>query len=422
MILSAINLLVESRVLYDHNSSIVIENDSLDDGGLTLYPLRTGHKVESGAESSLANVFTCRDGDIVFPLPRWFLYLLFRSDLLRGRLPRIRTYARRPLFDENYDYCAPGWNADSGVLIHGAHVEPALPGSPDMSLPARDRLPPHLGRMLSGFCFKSAADIANAFAMFLTGLLANLFVRDPKGLFFVDGNQPGVGKTLLVRCLGVVLDGTEPRILTFLSNDEELEKRICSQLRGCPQTLVFIDNAKAGGGSAVNSRVLEANSVAPMVSLRILGKSENITRPNDLVWVLTMNDTSLSSDLVSRGVPIQLAYEGRIEDRAFAGPQPIEYAAEHRLEILAELVGCVIAWDQAGRPNGLRSHRSAVWGERIGGMLLVAGFPEFLANYEAAASSFNSDLEVLAALAECVVHENGPFVAHPPAQLTPYQD
>ena len=276
--------------------------------------------------------------------------------------------------------------------------------------------------MLSGFCFKSDADVANAFALFLTGLLANLFVKDPKGLFLIDGNQPGVGKTLLARCLGMVLDGTDPRILTFLSNDEEFEKRICSQLRGCPQTLVFIDNAKAGGGSAVSSRVLEANSVAPVVSLRILGKSENVTRPNDLLWVLTMNDTSLSTDLVSRGVPIQLAYEGRIEHRAFAGPQPIEYAAEHRLEILAELVGCVIAWNQAGRPNGPRSHRSAVWGARIGGMLLVAGFPEFLANHEAASSSFNSELEALAALAECVVRENGPFVERPTTQPPPHQE
>ena len=124
-----------------------------------------------------------------------------------------------------------------------------------------------------------------------------------------------------------------------------------------------------------------------------------------------MNDTRTSPDLVSRGLPVRLHYEGDPGRRRFPGPDPIAYALEHRAEILGELAGMVVSWNQAGRPPGDRQHRCSEWARTVGGILQVAGLPEFLANLEEAAASFNAQFEELAALAEAAV------AGHPAAVL-----
>jgi hypothetical protein len=355
-------------------------------------------------------LFCCRTNDQDFAPPSWFVRLLLASDLLVQRLPRIQIYTNRPVFDENFRLCSPGWHPDSGILVHGQSIEPVLPGLAADGSPAIDRLPPHTRTLLSGFCFSSEADLVGALSMFLTGLMANHFVTVPKGLFLVDGNQPGIGKSWLIRCLGVVLDGNEPKLIPYLLDDTELEKRICALLRSSPQSLIWIDNAKAPKGQVVSSQVIEANSVAPEISLRILGRSENFVRPNNYLWAITMNDTCVSSDLSSRGVAVRFSLTGQPENRVFLGPPPIEYAQQHRHEILGELAGMVIRWNQNGRPVGSQSHRSHQWATEIGGILAANGFPEFLANASEAAATFNSQLEQLAALAEAAIKiPNGPF-------------
>jgi hypothetical protein len=152
--------------------------------------------------------------------------------------------------------------------------------------------------VLQNFCFKSDADMVNAVGTLLTGLLVALFVRSGKAVNLLDGNQPGIGKTLLARVAGIVLDGEDPDLIRFTTDDDELSKCICATLRAKPNSIVLIDNAKLRAGGEINSAVLEANSTAPQISLRILGHSVNYRRPNDLLWFITMNGTKASSDLV----------------------------------------------------------------------------------------------------------------------------
>ena len=111
-------------------------------------------------------------------------------------------------------------------------------------------------------------------------------------------------------------------------------------------------------------------------------------------------------DLVSRGLPIRLHYEGRPEDRNFGTSNPIAYAKEHRAEILGELAGMIIHWNQEGRPVGEHCHRRRQWAGIIGGILQANGLPEFLTNLDEAAGEFNTQLDELAALAEAAVSLN----------------
>ena len=200
-------------------------------------------------------------------------------------------------------------------------------------------------------------DVVNTIGAFLTGLLPAHFRHIGKGLILLDGNQPGVGKTLLARTIGVVLDGDDPRLTSFSADEEELNKRTCATLRGNRQSILIFDNAKTMSGRPISSPFIESNSMAANVTLRILGQSLNIDRPNDMLWSIAMNNTKISPDLVSRGLPIRLQYEGRPEDRRFGDSDPIEYASEHRAEILGELAGMVVHWNQVGRPQGNHRHR-----------------------------------------------------------------
>lgn len=410
VLLEAVKYLSDSGRVYVHGGNIVLEVEGLDGNGRVLARLRTGSVVEVGAEDLLANVCLCQEGEVQFPAPKWVVDLLLRSELLPPHLPRIQHYARRPLFDSNFNLRGPSWHAEVGILVHGENIEPAIHDVVDSDAPAIERLPTHLQSLLAGFCFRSDSDVVNALAMLLTGLLVNHFIVVLKAIFLIDGNQPGLGKTLLVRVAGIILDGVDPRLIHFSADDEEFQKRICANLRDNRQSIVLIDNAKVVSGTVVTSPAIEANSMAPEVSLRILGKSENYTRPNDLLWALTMNDTRTSPDLVSRGAPVRLAYEGNPADRVFVGPDPIAYARDHRLEILGELAGMVVRWNQAGRPPGHHSHRCHEWASVIGGILDRAGLPEFLANVDEAAATFNTVLDELAALAEAAVAAQGQFV------------
>ncbi len=405
VLVEAQRFLTESGRVYRYGNGVVIAVGPAAEG--KLLTLTTGSKIETSAAAQLANVFICEYTygfpsfiTIQFPPPSRFVGILLSREPTLAALPSIKIYALRPVFDEDFVLRGPGWHEDVGILVHGLAIEPVLPDDVDPDLPAIERLPPHLGRLLADFCFKEDADVANAVAVLVTGLLVTQFITGGKPVVLLDGNQPGVGKTLLVRVIGIVLDGIDPRLIHYTAEDEELQKRICATLRGSSQSQLLIDNAKTKTETAISSPAIEANSMAAEISLRILSKSENYVRPNDVLWYLTMNHTKASPDLVSRGLPIRQYYEGKPEDRNFGRRDPLRYAREHRQEILGELAGMVLRWNQAGRPEGQQNHRLTEWVKTIGGIMSANGLPEFLTNLDSASAEFNTALDALAALAE----------------------
>jgi hypothetical protein len=399
-------ILLGSGKVFTYGDAVVLELGQGEQAHLV--SLAVGHQTEAAAASLLANLFVCeqpRDDEAPkqFPPPKPLVSLLLNREPTRAALPHIQHHATRPVFDRDFVLRQPGWHADVGILVHGNAVAAEIPPDPDLRRSVRDRLPRHLWRLLGDFCLRDDADLVNGIAVLLTGLLVPQFVESGKPVVLLDGNQPGLGKTLFARVVGFVLDGVDCPPLHFTPADEELQKRICATLRGGQQSVLIIDNAKVRAGSTVSSPVIESNSMSPEITLRILGQSENFRRPNDLVWMLTMNDTKASADLVSRGLPVRFAYEGNPSSRQFDGRDPLQYAREHRHEILGELVGMVLRWNQLGRPEAQVGHRCDRWARIIGGILEVNGLPDFLGNLDEAAGDFDTELDELAALAEAAV-------------------
>jgi hypothetical protein len=415
VLVEAQKVLINSSRVYRYGNNAVMEVSTATEKALAT--LTTGNHVDPATATLLANLFVCECEEnpgetIQFIPPTKFVAALLHREPTVAALPAIKLYALRPVFDENFVLRGPGWHPDVGILVHGFNIEPTIAEAGDQGVPALDRLPPYLRELLRDFSFREDADVANALAVLITGILIMHFIVPGKPVVLLDGNQPGLGKTLLVRVIGIVLDGADPRIIHFTADEEELGKRICATLRGGTQSQLLIDNAKVKAETAIHSAVVEANSMAAEISLRILGKSENYTRPNDVLWYLTMNNTKASPDLISRGLPIRQYYEGKPETRDFGKRDPLDYARKHRREILGELAGMVVRWNQLGRPEGEQHHRLTAWARTIGGIVAANGFPEFLSNLDTAAAEFNTALDMLAALAEAAVAAKSEVVVY----------
>lgn len=395
-------ILLKSGRAYRYGDTVVLEGGP--PGNRTLRLLASEGIAQTGAAGLLANLFVVgvrTDTDeSQCAAPSSLVKALLASEQAMGQLPEIRLHFTRPVFDDNFHLVGPGWHAGSGILVHGPDITPVMPApAPSTSSSARalDLLPPCTRGLLEGFCFASDADLANAVGALLTGLLANHFIDAPKPVFITDANQRGVGKTTLWQAYGCVLDGSPPKPLK-LSGEEELEKKLSAILRTPVSSIILFDNQRG----PIDSTVLEAGAPSPVLSYRILGQSAMVARPNTYLWAITSNQTSGTEDLISRGIPIRMRFEGDPRHRAFSTEDLLAYARSRRVEILGELAGLVLHWNQQGRPNGSQMHRCGVWAKTIGGILGCIGLTQFLDNLSEAEAEMDEGLQTLATLAEHV--------------------
>jgi hypothetical protein len=404
-------VLVESKRVFLYDGNVVFEQHSTADGD-SLVPLMLGDKLTPGAPAHLSNLFHCavpgKAEPVTYQVPGKVISEVLHSEPTREQLPRIELYSRRPVFDKDFELHGPGFSAAAGILVHGEPAEPLL-HTPPAAERALDRLPPGLKQVFEDFCFDTDADLVNALSVLLTGVLVNNFVDDGKPLFIHNGNQKGIGKTLLAQCYGLILDGTAGEPIQHSEDEDEMAKRLGARIKqGSPCSLLLFDNRRGtiGGG------LLESLALAPRISVRRLGYNEDISRPNDLVWVFTANHARATPDITSRAVIVQLRYEGDPRVR-FAGSEKYEnklkgWIRQHRQQLLGELIGMVVRWREAGKPVSPARHRATFWSEVIGGILQVAGLPEFLANQDEAALEVDEDLQDLIILAELAVGKNKP--------------
>jgi len=294
-----------------------------------------------------------------------------------ARLPLIRLFTRNPVFTEDWRLIAPGYDPGSSIYYAGPEVVP-LEGTE------------HLQTLLKDFCFQTPGDRTNYLGMLLTTLLMPRFIGSKPAVIF-NGNQPGLGKTILAQMIAVLRDGKSVETASYNPNDEEFEKRLGSIVRRGTTTII-IDNARGRGRNPrIESACLERSITDPILSYRLLGQSDSIRAENSHIFCLTANSPDVSRDLVTRSVVVNLYHEGNPERRTFSITDPEGYAEEHRLELLGELIGMVERWKVSGRPQASVHSRfnKQGWGTLIGGILAVSGEPGFLANAEEAAAQLD---------------------------------
>jgi len=399
------DILLESGRVYLYEGRIVLDSRSGIGKLEALSGDGTNIKV---AASRLANIVICQrtnentNKNTEFSVPVDILQVVICNDAAQEALPQITLYSRRPVFDADFLLRQSGWHKDVGYLIHGGRIDAEVPCQVTRSGPLIDRLPPILRELLRDFCFRTEGDLANAVGALLTGLLASRFITTGKPLFVLDGNQPSVGKTLFARLVGVLLDGTEPKVIRYRSDEAELEKSLCSTLRKTWASIVVFDNARDPGGEICNTTI-EAHCTAVVVNIRVLQTSTTYERPNDLVWFLTMNNTRLNGDMMSRSCPIRFYHEGDPKSRSTTHDDLVKFATDNRNELLAALFGMIAHWRSEGEQRSQHNHRLREWARTIGGILQANGLDVFLSNLDEATAEFNTDAEDFDSLAQQAV-------------------
>jgi hypothetical protein len=369
------NVLLTGGLYQRADQTVTIRNDKIT-------PILDAKEL-TGVLNQYAEVCQVSDGGLKrhVPLPTPYANMWLNHPAEQARLPAIALFTRNPVLTQDWRIVQPGFDRDSGCYYAGPKVEP------------RDGTE-HLDALLADFCWRSPGDRTNYVGMLLTTLLVGKFIGSKPGVVF-SGSQPGVGKSILAQIIGILRDGHQVETVTFNPNDEELEKRLGSLVRR-GLTTIIIDNAKTqaiGRRSTVTieSACLERCITDAILSFRHLGFSADVRAENSHIFAITANTPQIGRDLVTRCVVVNLEYEGDVNARKFSIADPEGYAEQYRMEVLGELLGMIERWKAAGMPLATTATRfnKKGWGNVVGGILHVAGEPDFLANADEVAAEMD---------------------------------
>ncbi len=309
--------------------------------------------------------------------------LLARDDL---DLPSLEGITETPtLRPDGSILDRPGYDAATRLCyVPALHFEhPRIPDHPTDE-EVRQAAAFIAGNPFVNFPFHSDADLATAWAGLITPMVRPA-IDGCVPLFLIDSPQKGTGKGLLVDVSAIVATGEVAPASPPPKREAEDEwrKRITSQLR------------KGAGICVIDNVVdpLEAGSLAALFTAqlwedRVLGTNTTITLPARAVWYATGNNLRVRGDLERRAVWCRLdAKEARPWQReGFKHPDLQGWARSHRSELVGAVLTLARAWTVAGRP-GPRASTPTLggferWRHVVGGILHVAGVPDFLGNLE----------------------------------------
>jgi len=235
--------------------------------------------------------------------------------------------------------------------------------------------------LLVDFPFVSQADRANCIGAFILPFVRSM-IDDVTPLQLFEAPTPGSGKGLLSSLLSLLCSGEEVVIQVFTYQEEELRKRVSSELlKGRP--IIAFDNADTR--RKLHSPALAAILTARVWGDRELGRNSDITVVNNAIWVMTGNNMEVSSELADRMVRIRI--DPKIERPRDRDPRkfkhhPIkQWVRQNRKQLVTAALTLAQAWINAGMPFSGKEYGSFErWSRIIGGILENAGIKDFLVN------------------------------------------
>jgi len=292
---------------------------------------------------------------------------------VRGVVRNLRHIASHPVcVGRDFDVAAPGWNAEHGVYLVTDRVPRPLPLDESRAV---------LEDLVADFPFAGHADRANFFGLMLTPILRPA-IDEPVPMHMIGSPIERSGKTKLAEIvLGIAIAGRKLGAMQLGEREEEREKKILSVLlRG--QDMLHLDNLR----DFIDSPALASLLTSSEYQGRILGQSVAPIIPNGLTVVGSGNNVHATGEIAKRIVPILLMPDTESPETRtdFRHPDLVAYVTAERDRVQAALLGLVAAWRDSGRPL----HRAAFggferWTAVVGGIMGVAGYPEWLTNMAA---------------------------------------
>ena len=187
----------------------------------------------------------------------------------------------------------PGYDPKTQLLFDSIETPRSVAPFPtrEQALAALDQL----WLPFADFPFCGPLDRAVHLAALLTTAVRASLPSSPG--FAYDAPIQGSGKTLLARCVGVLVQGSDPSVWPHTAgrDDEEIRKRVFTVLRTGSRVLIW-DNVVG----SFDSPAMASCMTSPSLTDRILGQSASSTVPNRLMVILTGNNITLQGEMPRR--------------------------------------------------------------------------------------------------------------------------
>jgi hypothetical protein len=259
-----------------------------------------------------------------------------------------------------------GYDAATGLLFDPLGVD--FPPIPDR--PTRDdalKALAELSHIIKEFPFVTPAHRAVALSGLLTSVSRRSLATAP--LHAYSAPIRGSGKSKLVDIAAVIATGQEAPVTAAGANDEELEKRLVSELLA-GRAIITIDNCSRPIGGDLLCQMLTQVMVRP----RILGKSETPTCPTGAFVAATGQNFVAAGDMERRTIVCKLDPKTATPELRVFEFEPVSLAKERRPQLVAAVLTILRAYHVAGRPgrpDPLGSFEA--WSALVRGALLWLG-------------------------------------------------
>jgi putative DNA primase/helicase len=238
----------------------------------------------------------------------------------------------------------PGYDPATGILYNPMKVSfAAIPESPTQA-DGRAALA-ELKSLISEFPFVDNASRSVALSGILTTAIRRSIPRAPLHAFTAP--VMGAGKSKLVNLASMAATGHEAPVIASGKTQEEMEKRLGAALIA-GDAVISIDNVEHPlGGELLCQAITETT-----LNIRVLGKSTNVTVPNNAAFFATGNNLTIVGDMTRRALLCSLdPQRERPELREFASEDPIDTARRNRPRYVLAALTALRAFQFADRPS-----------------------------------------------------------------------
>lgn len=188
----------------------------------------------------------------------------------------------------------PGYDPTTRLLMVNPPELPAMPRNPTRNdaLKALELIE----ELISEFGFIDEVAKSVALSAILTPIVRGAFQVTP--MHVAKASTPGSGKSYLFDVVAAIAIGQRMPAMAAGRNEEETEKRLGAALL-VGQTLISIDNVNGELGGEALCQYIER----PIVSVRVLGKSENrLVEATGTSMFATGNNITLTGDVTRRAL------------------------------------------------------------------------------------------------------------------------
>jgi hypothetical protein len=309
-----------------------------------------------------------RTWDAIDVPPRFSEQLIERG---RWRFPELTGISGPVARSDGSILTRPGFDPESGLFLCSA-TNWAVPT--DLNQDAACEAALRLCEVFSEFPFANPASISVVISAILSGVQRRTLSTVPAHA--LDGNDCGVGKTLLGDVISIIVIGDAvPAVTLDRIEEHELQKLFTAILLAGDQ-IVLIDNIEEPLSSASFAAILTKT----LYRGRILGFSRTAMLPTNCLFLLTGNNLVFLRDLPRRvlSARIQVSEEHPDLRTAFKIPNLRQYCRDNREELVRCAFTMSAGYAKAGMPDqGLPACGGfEQWSDWIRSAIVWSGLPD----------------------------------------------